>query len=419
MARCRALLSQPFFHDRRVILVLWLILAVLATILKWHHSCNNFLIFRGVYHHAVAGLSLYDAYPLEYFDVNHYGPLFSLVIAPFAVLPLVPGLLLWLIALTLSLYYAIARSGFSDDGKIFIYWFCSDALLNALFMQQFNIAIAALLIAAFFLLERKKEFSAAFLIVLGTLVKIYGIVGLAFFFFTPRKGRFILAMAVWSVLLFVAPMLITDPAYVVGQYGEWLSCLVEKNGENLTAYYQNISALGMVRRITGILTYSDLWLIVPALVLFCLPYLRLSQYRHVRFRHTYLASVLLFVVLFSTGSESSSYIIALCGVVIWYISAPYRHSRWDVALMVFVFLLSGMGGSDIWPRALRKGLIQPYALRALPCLIVWLRLSYDLLVRHYAAGDEGKATSALAPATMQINKAEHKEVQRNGNDHHQ
>ncbi|HEY9551467.1 MAG TPA: glycosyltransferase family 87 protein [Prevotella sp.] len=382
--RCKEFLSKPLFHEKRTILWLWMLLSVLAMVLKVHRSDNNFLIFRGVYWHTVKGLSLYAAYPAEYFDVNHYGPLFSLVVAPFAIVPEPLGLLLWCVALSLSLYLAISRSGFENGQKIFLYWFCSQTLLTSLFMQQFNIAIAAIVIGSYFLIEKERDFWAAFLIILGTFVKLYGVVGLAFFFFSRHKLRFSLSLLFWAVVLFVAPMLISSPQYIMGQYQEWIICLTGKNTENINSIAQNISALGMVRRITGNMLYSDLWLIVPAMVLFFLPYLRIQQYKYKAFRQTILASVLLFTVLFSTGSESSSYIIALCGACIWYFAAPWQRSKGDVALMVFVLLLSGFGSSDLYPRDFKREVIQQYALKALPCLLVWLRLCYEMTMKNYA-----------------------------------
>ena len=384
--RCHTLLAKPFFHDRRTILALWLLLSLVG-MLKLHRSDNNFLIFRGVFWHTIQGLPLYEAYPAEYFDVNHYGPLFSLVIAPFAVMPVGLGMFFWLVALSLTLYFAIRCSGLTDGGKLFVFWFCSETLLTSLFMQQFNIAIAAIIIATFFLVERERDFWAACLIVVGTLVKLYGIVGLAFFLFSRHKVRFTLSLVFWAVVLFAAPMLISSPQYVVGQYGEWVACLGGKNVENIHSIAQNISALGLVRRITDNTIYSDLWLILPALTVFFLPYLRLGQYGHAAFRQTLLASVLLFVVLFSTGSESSSYIIALCGASIWYVAAPWKRNRWDVGLMVFVFLLSSMGSSDLYPREFKREVIQQYALKALPCLLVWLKLCWEMLRKDYASPD--------------------------------
>ena len=152
---------------------------------------------------------------------------------------------------------------------------------------------------------------------------------------------------------------------------------------NLFAYYQNISLLGMVRKISGCTTYSDLWLIVPGLLLFAAPYLRFSQYKFMAFRQTLLASVLMFVVLFSTGSESSGYIIALIGVVIWYTCVPWQRTGWDIALLVFVFILSSLSPSDLFPAALRREWVQPYALKALPVAVVWLKLCYEICFKKY------------------------------------
>jgi hypothetical protein len=382
ISSCKAFFAKPFFHDFRTLAGLWLLLGVLAAVMKLH-SHNNFLIFRGVFWHAWQGLSLYAEYPQEYWDVNHYGPLFSLVIAPFAVVPDWLGLLLWCIVLSLFLYVAIRRSLLTSGQQLFVLWFCAHELLTALYMQQFNIAIAAIIVLAFFLIEKGRDATAAFFIVLGTFVKLYGIVGLAFFFFSKHKVRFVLSLIGWSIVLFVAPMLVCGPEYIVSQYQEWYTCLVEKNTENGEALMQNISLLGMTHRVTG-LEFNDLWLILPGIVLFGIPYLRLSQYQHMAFRQTLLASVLMFVVLFSTGSESSGYIIPFVGIVIWYTAAPWQRTNWDVALLVFAFILSSLSPSDLFPAYIRKEWVQPYALKALPVMLIWLKLCYEMFTKDYA-----------------------------------
>jgi hypothetical protein len=379
--KCKEILAKPFFRDFRTLAGLWLLLGVLAAVMKMH-SHNNFLVFRGSFWHAWQGLPLYAEYPQEYWDINHYGPLFSLVIAPFAVVPEWLGLLMWCIALSLGLYVAVRRSLLTSGQQLFVLWFCAHELLTALYMQQFNIAVAAIIVGAFFLIEKERDATAAFLIVLGTLVKIYGIVGLAFFFFSKHKVRFIGALALWGAVLFVAPMVLSSPDYVVGQYQAWFADLVSKNSENAESLMQNISLLGMTHRVTG-LQFSDLWLILPGLLMFAIPYLRISQYQYAAFRQTLLASVLMFTVLFSTGSESSGYIIALVGVVIWYTAAPWQRTRWDVALMVFVFVLTSLSPSDLFPAYLRKEWVQPYALKALPVTIVWIQLCWEMYTRDY------------------------------------
>ena len=384
-AKLQTFFHKPFFSNPRTLFGLWTLLAVVAGLTKIApHRHNNFLIFRGVFWHTIQKLSLYDFYPTEYNDHNHYGPIFSLVIAPFAVVPDAIGLLGWLVVLALGMYYAVRRLPLEEGRQIFLYWFCAHELLTALQMQQFNIAIAAIIIGSFAAIERGKEVTAAFLIVLGTFVKLYGVVGLAFFFFVKRKPRFILALIGWSVVCFVAPMLISSPEYVVGQYVEWYERLAAKNGENTFSLMQNISLLGMIRKVSGSASYSDLLVILPGLVLFGLPYLRFGQYRHLAFRYAILSSVLLFVVLFSTGSESSTYIIPFAGIALWYTTSPWKRSGWDVALLVFAFVLSSLSPSDLFPRSLREAYVLPYALKALPPTLIWLRLSYELLTRDYA-----------------------------------
>ena len=381
--KLRLLLARPVLRDYRLLLGLWLLLAVIAALMKMH-SHNNFLIFRGTFWHAWQGVSLYAEYPLEHWDTNHYGPLFALLFAPFAVVPEWLGLLMWCVALTLLLYIAVRRSLFTDRQQVFVLWFCAHELLTALYMQQFNIAIAAILLLSFFLIEQERDAEAAFFIVVGTLVKLYGVVGLAFFLFSRHKLKLVLSLVGWGVILFAVPMVLGGPDYIVSQYAEWYHSLVGKNDANLFAPHQNISLLGMVRKISGSAAYSDLWLILPGMLLFALPYLRRNQYRFMAFRQTILASVMMFVVLFSTGSESSGYIIALVGVVVWYTCVPWRRTRWDVALMVFAFVLTSLSPSDLFPAYLRREWVQPYALKALPVTLVWLKLCYEICTKDYA-----------------------------------
>ncbi len=162
----------------------------------------------------------------------------------------------------------------------------------------------------------------------------------------------------------VAPMILSGPDYIMSQYTGWFEDLSGKNSENLFALMQNISFLGMVRKISGSVSYSDIYLIIGGLILFGLPYLRISQYKYEAFRKTLLASVLMFVVLFSTGSESSTYIIAFIGVAIWYTAVPWKRSILDIVLMVFAFLLTSMSPSDLFPEIYTSALCIPVCVKS-------------------------------------------------------
>jgi hypothetical protein len=365
-------------------------MCLIVAITKSYNSDGNYRIFIGVWYHTIEQLPLFDHYPLEYDDMNHYGPFFSLVIAPFAWMNRYAGMFFWMLFMSMFLYVSVRKSDFTKYQQLFIFWFCTHELLNALFLQQYNVAITAGVLLTFTMIERKQDFLAAFFIMLGTMIKLYGIVGLAFFFFSKNKTKLLLSCLFWGVVMFVAPMAVAPPEYIISQYYEWYVALVEKNADNINVLNgnmadlsTNISLLGMVRRTTQILTYSDLWLIIPGIIAFCIPYLRISQYKNVAFRQTLLASVLMFTVLFSTGSENSTYIIAFAGVTLWYASAPWQRSHWDIALMVVVFIISSLSPGDLFPKVIYHEVIQPYALKALPVTIVWFKLCYEMYTRDY------------------------------------
>ncbi|MCF0202321.1 MAG: DUF2029 domain-containing protein [Bacteroidaceae bacterium] len=386
--RIKNILDKTFAPDNRLIVVVWMILPVIAGLTKLNN--NNFKMYRQVFWHVWNETSLFCQYPEEYFDVNHYGPFFALLIAPFAVVPMWVGIVFWNLAMTVCLYFAIRRLPMAERLKVFLLWFTAHELLTALFMVQFNVVIAAIIVGCWICVEKERDVLATFLILVGVFVKIYGIVGLAFFLFSKHKMRFVLSFVCWSVLFFVLPMLISSPDYVAGQYYEWYVCLTEKNQENMVNLANNVSLLGMVRRVGALFlgaeafeNYSDIWLILVGCIAFCLPYLRFGQWKNEAFRYAFLASVLLFVVLFSTGSESSGYIIAMTGVGIWYWTAPWKRGKWAVAMMVFVFVLTSLSPSDLFPRYVRANIVQPYALKSLPCVMVWVWLIWEMMTKEY------------------------------------
>jgi len=382
--------NRPVFLQPRTVAVLWSLLAVFAALYKGRLDMhlNNFRIFRYVFFHLRDGLSLYAYYPDEYFDHNLYGPLFGVLVAPFAVLPPVVGLVLWELAMCAALFYAILRLPLVLEKRMFIFWFVSYELLVALYMAQFNIVICALVLASYCAVRNGNECRAACFIMLGTLTKLYGIAGLAFIVFSRRKLMLAIWFAVWMVVGLVIPFIVAPADYVAGQYAEWLRTLADKNALNAAALYQNISTLGMVHKITG-WWGNDLWILVPAFMLFMLPASRPSQFRAPGFQWALTASVLMCIVLFSSGSESSGYIIALTGVAIWYLASPWRRSRADKWLMVFVFVFASLG-SDFFPHYVRYAYMLPYALKALPVTAVWLKLVYEMCTRDYLErGPEG------------------------------
>ncbi|WP_424652591.1 glycosyltransferase family 87 protein [Capnocytophaga sputigena] len=370
---------KKLFENYRFITILWFALA-LATVVQnvWiAGKFNNYLIFDGVFWHTLKQLPLYLPYPDEYFDTNHYGILFSAVIAPFALLPKWIGCTLWIMANAAFLYWAIRQLPLSKKAIIAVLLIAAHDLYTAAAMQQFNISVIALLVGAFVFIERRQSHWATLLIVIGTLTKLYGIVGLAFFFFAKDKWRFIWSGLFWLIALFCLPMLYSSPDYVVSQYFDWYASLAEKNVSNLntTTYnLQNLSLLGFLQR-TGIYNNNSIVILI-GLGLFALPYLRIQQYKNLNFRLLLLASVSIFLCLFSTGTENSTYIVAYVGVGIWFMVSEL-HPKHKISLLI-LGMLGSLSPTDLF-KPLKEPYIIRYSLRAVPVTLIWLTIVYEML----------------------------------------
>jgi len=365
---------------------IYAIVSVLSAISKYirgPQAYNNYLIFKNVFYHTLSRKSLFEEYPQEYFDVNHYGIFFSLIIAPFAVLPDWLGMVLWNLCNALLFVFAISKLPFKSSYKAFFAWLCLQEFITSSLSIQFNVALTGLILLSAIYIYEKKEYLSAGSILLGTFVKVYGIVGLSSFFFIKDKKKFILGFTAIAGIFFLAPYLLSNFSFNIHSYVEWYGSLLEKNGINQDLNsYQDISVMGMFRRLLGNPNISNLYFYAIGLPIFMLPYIRVSQYKYFAFRIMILASTLVFLVLFSSSSESPTYIIAVSGVMLWYLIQKNKKG-WALFLLVFVLYITCFSMSDLFPRSWKEDYIIKYSLKALPCVAVWCRISYELLIRNF------------------------------------
>jgi hypothetical protein len=372
--------------------ILWFLLAAIAVTLELSRgldSVNNYLIYKGVFQHTLQRQHLYLQYPTEYDDANHYGPLFSIIIAPFALLNNYVGCFLWCIANAATLFIAIKYLPLTSHQKNVMLLITAVEMMTSTHSVQFNPMLTSWMLLAFILVEKELDIWATLFIVAGFYVKLYGIVGLAFFFFSKHKIKFIGWFIFWLVALFCLPMLISSPAFIVQSYHDWCHSLVAKNLQNtdssIAMNLQDLSVLGMVRRIFKIDNLRNTFITIPAAVLLLLPYIRVSQYKHVLYRLSYLGLLLISVVIFSTSAESPTYVIAVTGVAIWFVVQPLPKAKWVYLLLIFAMIVTTFSVTDIFPHSVRVNFFIAYALKALPCFCVWLVLLYQLLFKKYDA----------------------------------
>ena len=383
--------SGDFLYNSRLAFLLWFglpVISIIHTLVKDNHI-NNFIIFRSVFYHAVSNLNLYNAYPQEYADVNLYGPIFSVVIAPFALLPMQFGFVLWSLFNAWILYFAIRKLPIQKQWQNAVLIFSCNEMLNNTAWSQINPFILALLILGFVYAEKGKNSWALLFILLATFIKLYGIVGFAFFLFNDKKGSFTVWAVVWSVVLFLLPMLIAGPYSATHSYVDWYNAVAEKAAKNIRMDINNdlqdISLMGMIKRIFNLPNFKTIWVLFFALVMFAFQFIHVEYYKDLRFKLYILCSVCIAVVIFNTSSESPTYIIAFPMVCVWYLmQTPTKINN---ALFIFALVLTCFSYSDIFTPYVRTHIIRPYSLKALPCVVIWIVLSLQIFTKRFLQVD--------------------------------
>ena len=375
-----------FISDPKYVFGIYLLISIISAISKYAGGplkYNNYMIFKNVFTNTLAPRNIYLQYPEIHFDSNHYGVFFSILIAPFAILPDWLGIVLWNVANTSVFLFAIYKLPFSKAKKAFFAWLCLQEFITAAVSLQFNIALTGLLMLSAVYVYERKETKSAIAILIGFFVKLYGIAGLSSFFFMKNKWRFILSFMGFGIIFLVLPMLLSSPQFGIQSYGDWFQSLSEKNLSNqVLGNRQDYSLMGIVRRVSGNSEISNLVFLLPGILVFGLPYLRIKQYKNLPFQLMILASTLLFIVLFSSGSESPTYIIAVAGVMVWF-TMQKEKSPLIIGLLIFVIILTCFSFSDLFPKFIKENYIMKYSLKALPCCIVWFRVIYELMTKDF------------------------------------
>ncbi len=337
---------------------------------------NNYVIFKQSFLHLLEGKDLYILHPTEQWDLYKYSPTFALFFGMLAILPDLVGLTLWNVLNALVLLFAIYfLPHLSTRTKGLILIFMVIELITSLQNEQSNGLIAGLLIFAFGWLERGKYWIASFCVVATIFIKLFGIVALALFLLYPNKLKLTYTTTAWVALFLLLPLLVVDVDQLVFLYKSWWNMLA--NDHSIS---EGLSVVGWLTTWFGWDVNKTL-ISGLGVVLFCLPLLRVKQHSNYVFRIWLLASVLLWVIIFNHKAESPTFIIAVAGVALWYFSQAPTTENLVLLLLTFVFTM--LATTDIFPRSVRNEWIQPYVIKAVPCILVWGKLIIDMLKINY------------------------------------
>ena len=113
-------------------------------------------------------------------------------------------------------------------------------------------------------------------------------------------------------------------------------------------------------------------------LLFLVPIARIKQYDNAHFRLLMLVSILLWTVIFNHEAESPTFRFAFAGISIWFFAS--NQSRINMILFVLAFVFTTLSPTDLFPRFLQNDYVEPFQLKVLPCILVWIKVLYDMMV---------------------------------------
>lgn len=355
---------------------LWAPLSNLGQTAYHYTAYNNYVIFKQSFAHLLHNQSLYIHYPEEHWDLFKYSPTFALAFGLLAKLPDGIGLMLWNL-LNAWVWWKGIRV-WQQHPLVTLkagtgWWIGIGALelLTSLQNEQSNALITGLLMWAWGEWERGASSKAIAMIMITGFIKLFGWAALLLWLVYPNKGRNFLLGLGWGLLLAALPLAVLSHSAYLWQIQEYLRMLGQDHSLS-----HGISLMGFLERTMPGLWNKNLVLLV-GLVTMMAPWLvairRSTTPEH---RALGLAALMIWMVIFNHKAESPTFVIAVTPALWWLLVQPEKASRrW---MLVALLLLTILSPTDLFPASLRKAWIEPYHLKAVPCVFIWAAMQREL-----------------------------------------
>lgn len=296
-----------------------------------HHPHWTFPVFRASFRHLIHRQDLYARYAEH--DLFKYSPTAALLFAPFSLLPFAPALLLWDTLNVAALIRALDRLFPQPDATLALLLVFPE-LFASMQASQSNSLVAAIIVFAFLAFERGEQWRGSLAVALGAAIKIFPLAVLSVALVHPRKRRAAAVFAVCAVAMLALPLVVISPSMLVSQYRWWLGI------ESVDALALGASVMRVLHQAFGV-DWPNWPVQLCGVAVLLLPLVHRSKWRDARFRVRYLASLLIFVVIFNHQAERPSFVIAATGAAIWYLESPRDALR-------LVLVLFGLTGLRAW-----------------------------------------------------------------------
>ncbi|MBN2863512.1 MAG: DUF2029 domain-containing protein [Bacteroidales bacterium] len=318
-------------------------------------------------------------------DLFLYGPVFSILFTPFTLLPWWLGPFCWNF-FTYSLFYwsvFTLPDEYDFVKKKLIFFYPLLTLFCTLLSLQFNPVIASLFLFSFTLLEKNKGFWAVMLILLSTFTKVYGIFQLTMLLFYPKLRNNVLSGILIAIVLLFLPVINIPPTELVDYYQSWISTVTSHSDASrfFSIYRIVCTYFKTLEPYMGFLSLA-IFIMILTFTIFRLRSFKESFFCRARF----LGILMSWVILFGLSSEKHTYVIAMTGYIIWYLSS--RPDRLDRVLLWANFLFLGIMPIDIlFPYKISSFVLAKLHLGVIVFSITWFIMVYKTFFLFYKVDD--------------------------------
>jgi hypothetical protein len=247
-------------------------------------------------------------------------------------------------------------------------------LATSISNSQSNGLLAGLLIMGYAMFEKKLFFLGTFCIVGTVFIKMFGIAALVILLFYPEKKKIIFYSVFWGLIMLILPLAIITPHFFAECFRGWFSILAADYSKSA-----GLSIMGLLKSWSG-MEVNKYIVLITGLIFLLLPLLVHRKYFDFPSRSKYFASVLIWIIIFNYKAESPSYIIAMTGIALWFFSGEKKLP--DRILFILAIVLVSLTPTDLFPESFRDNFLQYYCIKALPAILIWIKITADLLTRN-------------------------------------
>jgi hypothetical protein len=332
---------------------------------------NNYVIFKHSHLHLLEGKDLYKAYPDEHWDLYKYSPTFALFFGCFAWFPDWLGLTLWNLLNMVVFFMAIRFfPGLNEKQRWLILLLSAADMMTSLQNSQSNVLVAGLIILGFVFFEKRNFFLATLCIVATFYIKIFGIAAIIVLLFYPEKTKSILYTVFWMGILWIIPVFVTGFHPLLDIYSSYLQLLRDDQSVSL-----GISVMGWLNAWFGLAMPKALLALAGVLMLGS-TLLNWNKFNQYPARVFFLSALLVWMVIFNHKAESPTFIIATSGIFLWYFIA--QKSVTNLVLLIVAVVFTSLAATDLFPPFVRDQVFEPYVVKVVPCILVWVKILADL-----------------------------------------